>query len=78
MRLTIALPLLSLIALAACTGAPPTPQQRLSAQDELNQSGQPYVGPHGTLASAPPADSSFVPLRCHLEGPGQVCDRSGN
>jgi hypothetical protein len=74
MRAFVILPLLAL-ALTACTGAP-SAEQRRSAQDELNQSGRPYNGPPGITASFPPADPSATPLRCHIEGPGEVCDRS--
>ncbi len=62
--------------LAACAGPPPSADQRRAAHDDLNQSGHPYKGPPGFMASAPPADSSSTPLRCHFEGPGEVCDRS--
>jgi len=75
MRLSLALTMT--LCLAACAGKP-SPEQRASAQDELNQSGHPYDGPRGILSSASPADSSFTPLRCHLEGPGEVCNRDGN
>jgi hypothetical protein len=64
--------------LSACTGAPPTAAQRAAAQDDLNPSGRPYVGPPGIVSSAPPADPSFSPLRCHPEGPGEVCNRDSN
>ncbi len=64
--------------LAACSGTPPSAAQRAAAQDELNPSGRPYVGPPGILSSGPPGDLSFSPLRCHLEGPGEVCNRDSN
>jgi hypothetical protein len=76
MRALIILPLLALT-LTACTGTP-SPDQRRAAQDDLNPSGRPYNGPPGIRASFPPGDSSFTPLRCHIEGPGEVCDRSDN
>jgi hypothetical protein len=76
MRPLIILSVLAL-SLTACTGTP-SQEQRRSAQDDLNQSGRPYNGPPGIVSSAPPADSSSTPLRCHPEGPGEVCDRSGN
>jgi len=76
MRLTM--PFILLPLLAACTGAPPTAEQRAAARDDLNPSGRPYVGPPGILSSAPPSDPSFSPLRCHYEGPGEVCNRDPN
>ncbi len=72
------MPLILLSVLAACTGKPPSAAQRAAAQDDLNPSGRPYVGPPGIISSAPPADSSFSPLRCHPEGPGEVCKRDSN
>ena len=62
--------------LAACSGTPPSAEQRAAAQDELNPSGRPYQGPPGTLSSMPPADSNFTPLFCHQEQQGAVCTRS--
>lgn len=69
-RLALLLPLL-----AACSGTPPTPEQR--AATDLNPSGRPYTGP--TLrASFPPADPDVSnPILCHPEGPGLECARSG-
>ncbi len=62
--------------LGACSGEPPTAEQRAAAQDELNPSGRPYDGPPGTLSSMPPADSNLTPLFCHQEQQGAVCTRS--
>ncbi len=63
-------------ALGACSGRPPSAEQRAAAQDELNPSGRPYEGPAGILSSTPPADTNFTPLYCHLEQQGTVCTRS--
>ncbi len=62
--------------LSACSGRPPSAEQRAAAQDELNPSGRPYKGPAGTLSSMPPSDSNFTPLFCHQEQQGTVCTRS--
>ena len=62
--------------LGACSGRPPSAEQRAAAQDELNPSGRPYRGPAGILSSAPPADTNFTPLYCRLEQQGTVCTRS--
>ncbi len=70
---------LSSIALASCAGGPPpSPEQRAAAVDDLNPSGRPYVGPTPLRSSFPPADNSFAPLDCHIEGPGAVCSRGTN
>ena len=66
------------LALCACSGAPPTAEQRAAAADDLNPSGRPYDGPRGVRSSFPPADTSFSPLNCHIEGPGEVCARPDN
>ena len=67
------------VALAACAGGqPPSPEQRAAAADDLNPSGRPYVGPAPLRSSFPPADTSFTPLDCRIEGPGTVCARSTN
>ncbi len=69
--------LLALLGLAQCAGAPrPSAEQRAAAADDLNPSGRPYDGPPGLRSSSPPADSSFTPLYCHPEPPGQVCTRN--
>ncbi len=60
--------------LTGCSG-PPTAEQRAAANNDLNQSGRPYVGPHGVLSSAPPADDNFHRLYCRPEGPGTICSR---
>ena len=49
--------------LSGCSGAPPHPQPEAAP------------GPRGFVASAPPADSSFTPLRCVPNGPGFDCTR---
>ena len=70
---------LCLLALASCVaGRPPSPEQRAAAGDDLNPSGRPYAGPAPLRSSFPPADNSFTPLYCHIEGPGSVCTRSAN
>ena len=77
-RLLAALALVPMLvsALGACSGRPPSADQRAAAQDELNPSGRPYRGPPGTLSSMPPADTNFTPLFCHQEQQGTVCTRS--
>ena len=76
MRICPALLIASTLLLSACSGAPPGADQRRATGDDLNPSGRPYVGPPGTLASFPPADTNFDPLFCRQEGPGTVCSRS--
>jgi hypothetical protein len=58
------------LALAGC--APPPPGARARAGDDITV---PSQGPRGFLASAPPADPSFTPLRCRVVGPETVCAR---
>jgi hypothetical protein len=70
MRLTSAcsaIALLAGVALAACT--PPSEAARARAM------AAPPPGPRGIIASAPPADSSFYPLRCRIDGPETICKR---
>ncbi len=76
MRIHTVLLVASALMLAACSGAPPSAEQHAAAQDDLNPSGRPYVGPPSTLASTPPADTNFTPLYCHPEGLGTTCSRS--
>ena len=76
MRSYILLPILA-VSLAACAGMRPNADQRRAAADDLNQSGRPYQGP-SIRASSAPADPSGVPLYCHSEGPGTVCNRPGS
>lgn len=61
--------------LAACSGRPPSADQRRAAQDELNPSGKLYDGPPGPVSSMPPTDNNSARLRCHPEGEGTVCGR---
>ena len=71
------LPIVSIVfalALGACSGAP-SAEQRAAANDDLNPSGRPYVGPPGVLSSAPPADDNLHRLYCHPEGLGTTCAR---
>ena len=51
-----------LVPLAGCTG-PTAPPRAVHAV------------PPGILASAPPGDTSFTPLRCVPTGPGVECRR---
>ena len=76
--MTKTLAFIAILTLAACSAAPPSKEQRAAAVDDLNPSGRPYDGPRGLRSTFPPADSSSTPLKCHLEGPGQVCTRSGD
>lgn len=62
--------LLLLFAVAGCT-APVSPEQRAAAMSDIP--GTPH--PPGHIASWPPADSSFSPLRCWNDGPNTYCDR---
>ncbi len=50
--------------LAGCGAAPP-PQHAATPP-----------GPRGFIASAPPGDTSFTPLRCVPNGPGYDCART--
>jgi hypothetical protein len=59
--------LCALTALAACS--PPSQ----AALDRAHA--PPPPGPRGILASAPPADTSFYPLRCKIDGPDTICKR---
>ena len=76
MRIRSILLAASALLLSACSGVPPSADQRRAANDDLNPSGRPYVGPPGTLSSTPPADNNATPLFCRQEGPGTVCSRS--
>ena len=78
MRIYPVLLIASTVLLAACSSVPPSADQRRAANDDLNPSGRPYIGPRGTLSSAPPADTNFTPLFCHQDGPGTVCSRSSD
>ena len=78
MRIYPVLLIASSVLLAACSGVAPSADQRRAAADDLNPSGRPYVGPRGTLASAPPADTNFTPLYCHQDGQGTVCSRNSD
>jgi hypothetical protein len=53
--------------LAGCTAPGEAARQRANIP--------PPPGPRGIVASAPPADSSFYPLRCLPDGPETVCKR---
>ena len=75
MRALAVLPFACALMLAACSGTP-SAEQRAAANNDLNPSGRPYVGPPGTLASTPPADTNLTPLYCHPEGLGAVCARN--
>jgi hypothetical protein len=55
------------LGLAACTAPTETARQRADAH--------PAPSPKGILASHPPGDSSFYPLRCLTYGPETVCKR---
>jgi hypothetical protein len=63
--------LMLVFATAGCTG-PVSPERRAAAMSDI-----PLDRPHppGILASAPPADSSFSPLRCWTDGPDTHCTR---
>ena len=61
--------------LAACSGKP-GPRPSAGVDTDLDPSGRPYVGPPGTLASTPPADTNVDRLYCRQEGPGRVCSRN--
>ncbi len=65
-------PIAGLIALclASCTAPSQSALQRAAAP--------PPPGPQGILSSAPPADSSFYPLRCLPDGPDTFCKRDTN
>jgi len=56
--------------LAACTAPSEAARQRLAAPAPAS--------PRGVLASWPPADSSFYPLRCLPDGPNTICKRDTN
>ncbi len=58
---------LALTVLAGCT--PPSEAALARAH------APPPPGPRGILASAPPADTSFYPLRCKIDGPNTICNR---
>ena len=61
-------------ALAACSGAPPSAEQR--AATDLNPSGRPVQAPSLYQPQRPPnSANAFNPLYCHSEGPGTVCER---
>ena len=55
---------LALAGLLAGCGAAPPPAQAAAPP-----------GPRGFIASAPPSDTSFTPLRCVPNGPGFDCTR---
>jgi hypothetical protein len=57
----------ALLTLAACS--PP------SAAALARANAPPPPGPRGILASTPPYDSSFDPLRCKFDGPNTICNR---
>jgi hypothetical protein len=61
--LRLAITASSLTALAGC------------AAPSLHAAAPPPPPPRGFLASAPPADNSFYPLRCRYDGPNTVCVR---
>lgn len=65
----------SALTLTACSGPPPSADQRRAVNDDLNPSGRLYDGPRGVPISNPPADNGEQRLTCHPEGPGTVCDR---
>jgi hypothetical protein len=62
--------LMLVFAAAGCTG-PTSPERRAAAMSDIP------LTPHppGRIASAPPADSSFSPLRCWNDGPETICSR---
>jgi hypothetical protein len=62
--------LMLVVGVAGCTG-PVSPAQRAEALTDIPN----RLHPPGTLASAPPADSSFSPLRCWNDGPNVYCNR---
>ncbi len=57
--------------LAACT-----PASGAHPRADRGDIAVPATGPRGIVASMPPGDSSFTPLRCRVVGPETVCDRS--
>ena len=72
MRLAAAL--IPTFLLAACSGEPPSAEQR--AATNLNPSGRPVQAPELYQPQRPPnGTNAFNPLYCHLEGPGVVCTR---
>ncbi len=66
-KLRSAIAALAITALAGCTPPSEEALQRAKAS--------PPMGPVGILASAPPADTSFYPLRCRIDGPDTICKR---
>jgi hypothetical protein len=75
MRGLVLLAITSTLFLAACSGKPPSAEQRAAARDDLNLSSRPYDGPRGVPATNPPADNNFDRLYCHPQGQGSVCER---
>lgn len=62
--------LMLVVAAGGCTG-PVSPERRAEALTDIPN--RPH--PPGRLASGPPADSSFSPLRCWNDGPNTYCNR---
>ncbi len=60
--------------IAACLGACTAPSE--AARQRLAAPAPP--SPRGIVSSAPPADSSFYPLRCLPDGPNTICKRDTN
>ena len=62
--------LMFVVGAAGCTG-PVSPERRAEALTDIPN--RPH--PPSRLASAPPADRSFSPLRCWNAGPNTYCNR---
>jgi hypothetical protein len=63
--------LIVLFAAAGCTG-PVSPERRAAALSDVPLD---RAHPPGRISSFPPADSSFSPLRCWMDGPNTFCSR---
>jgi hypothetical protein len=66
------IPCAVMLAMAACAGPPGAARPHAAA----NADGAAPTGPRGIVSSFPPADNSFVPLRCKPDGPNTICTRS--
>ncbi len=62
-----------LCCLAACSAAR---DPALRSRDASDSAVLPKQHPLGIISAAPPADTSFTPLRCLPNGPGYACSRS--